>query len=235
MKSEFVSTVSHELRTPMTSIKGYVDLLLMGAAGDVSDPQLHYLEVIKRNAERLKILVDDLLDISRIETGRTALKLQPVDVYQLVDDTMSELVRGRLEQVDKEIYVTTDVAPSLPLVSSDPEKVTRVLTNLVDNAINYTPEGGEVQITARADHSFVRISVSDTGIGISKAEQEKIFDRFYRSEDEHVQAVPGTGLGLAIVRSLVEMHGGQLDLESEPGVGSTFTFSLPTAEHDSTA
>lgn len=234
MKSEFVSTVSHELRTPMTSIKGYVDLLLMGAAGEVSHSQLHYLDVIKRNAERLKILVDDLLDISRIETGRTALKIQPVNVHQLVEDTMSELVRGRLEQVDKEIQVMTDLAPSLPLVSGDPEKVTRVLTNLVDNAINYTPEGGEVQISARADDSFVRISVRDTGIGISKVEQERIFDRFYRSEDEKVQAVPGTGLGLAIVRSLVEMHGGHLDLESEPGMGSTFTFSLPIVEQDST-
>ena len=230
MKSEFVSTVSHELRTPMTSIKGYVDLLLMGAAGDVREPQLHYLEVIKRNAGRLKVLVDDLLDISRIETGRSKLNEQPINIAELVNSTMTELVRGRLEQVNKEIQVTTDLPPELPLASGDPEKVTRIVSNLVDNAINYTPEGGEVKILARADSSFLRVSVRDTGIGISKAEQEKIFDRFYRSENELVQAVPGTGLGLAIVRSLVEMHGGQIEVESDVGMGSTFTFSLPTVD-----
>ncbi|HSM57151.1 MAG TPA: ATP-binding protein [Candidatus Sulfomarinibacteraceae bacterium] len=227
MKSEFVSTVSHELRTPMTSIKGYADLLLMGAAGSLSKPQLRFLDVIKKNADRLKALVDDLLDISRIETGKTQLNLQPVDIPQLVRDVVNNHLLGRIQHEKKEIDVSIDVAPSLPLVNADPEKVTRILTNLVDNAFNYTPTGGEITVGAVHEGDFVWLSVRDTGIGISKENQSKIFERFYRVEDEDVQERPGTGLGLSIVRSLVEMHSGELTLESELGAGSTFSFSLP--------
>lgn len=232
MKSEFVSTVSHELRTPMTSIKGYADLMLMGAAGNLSGSQLQYLNVIKKNADRLQLLVNDLLDISRIETGKTQLALQPVDVPRVVNDVVNDHLRGRIQHEEKAISVSAEIAPSLPLVNADPEKITRVLTNLVDNAFNYTPAGGSIKITATANGNFVYISVRDSGIGIRKEDQHKIFDRFFRAESAEVRGVPGTGLGLAIVRSLVEMHGGQLALESEPGEGSIFTFSLPlvTAE-----
>lgn len=227
MKSEFVSTVSHELRTPMTSIKGYADLMLMGVAGSLSRPQLQYLDVIKKNADRLQLLVNDLLDISRIETGKTQLALQPVDVPRVVNDVVNDHLRGRIQHEEKEISVSTEIAPSLPLVNADPEKITRVLTNLVDNAFNYTPPGGFIKISACANGNFVSISVHDSGIGIRKEDQSKIFDRFFRAESAAVREVPGTGLGLSIVRSLIEMHGGQLALESEPGKGSTFTFSLP--------
>lgn len=232
MKSEFVSTVSHELRTPMTSIKGYADLMLMGAAGNLIGSQLQYLNVIKKNADRLQLLVNDLLDISRIETGKTQLALQPVDIPRVVNDVVNDHLRGRIQHEEKEISVSAEIAPSLPLVNADPEKITRVLTNLVDNAFNYTPAGGFIKISATANNNFVYISVHDSGIGIRKEDQHKIFDRFFRAESTEVRGVPGTGLGLAIVRSLVEMHGGHLDLESEPGEGSIFTFSLPrvTAE-----
>ncbi|MFW6183113.1 MAG: ATP-binding protein [Chloroflexota bacterium] len=232
MKSEFVSTVSHELRTPMTSIKGYADLLLMGAAGKVSEPQLRFLDVIKKNADRLKTLVDDLLDISRIETGKTQLNLQPVDIPQLIKDVVNNHLVGRVQHEEKEINVSIDVAPSLPLVNADPEKVTRILTNLVDNAFNYTPAGGEITVGATHEDQFVWLSVRDTGIGISEENQSKIFERFYRVEEEDVQETPGTGLGLSIVRSLVEMHGGELRLQSDLGAGSTFTFSLPCVGED---
>ncbi len=227
MKSEFVSTVSHELRTPMTSIKGYADLLLMGVAGELGQAQQRYLEVIKKNADRLQALVNDLLDISRIETGKTQLDLQPLDVARLIAGIVNDHVRGRMQHEGKELAVTSDVAPSLPLVLGDPEKVTRVLTNLVDNAISYTPAGGSVAIHARPAGDFVAIAVQDSGIGIAKEDHARIFERFYRAEAEEVQAVPGTGLGLAIVHSLVAMHGGQLTLESAPGEGSTFTVTLP--------
>ncbi len=230
MKSEFVSTVSHELRTPMTSIKGYVDLMLMGAAGEFTSSQSHFLEVIKKNAHRLQILVDDLLDISRIETGKTRLNLQAVNVSELIGEVVNGHLRGRIQHERREVQVTTNAPDSLPCISVDHEKITRVLTNLVDNALNYTPDGGSIEVSAAIDDQFVNISVKDSGIGISKENQRKIFERFYRVEDEDVQEIPGTGLGLAIVSNLVEMHGGALSLKSKLGAGSTFTFSLPYVE-----
>jgi signal transduction histidine kinase/uncharacterized protein YigA (DUF484 family) len=233
LKSEFVSTVSHELRTPMTSIKGYADLMLMGAAGTMTDPQIRYLQVIKNNADRLHMLVNDLLDISRIETGKTGLDLRPLDIPQIIAQVVDGHLHGRIQHEARSLNVTTEIAPSLPLVNADHARITQVLTNLLDNALNYTPDDGQITITANATHSYVHISVKDTGIGISKENQEKIFDRFYRAEDSEVQRIPGTGLGLAIVRSLIDMHGGRLKVESELGKGSTFTFNLPVVIEDS--
>ncbi len=245
MKSEFVSTVSHELRTPMTSIKGYTDLLLMGAAGEVPEPQHRFLEVIRKNADRLTVLVDDLLDISRIETGKTDLKLQPVDVSRIIQHDIGEHVRGRIQHENKALNFSISLEPPLPPVHADPEKVTRILMNLVDNAINYTPDGGTIEVqafTSAITHTsaqsekgcgdMVCIRVRDSGVGISRENIERIFERFYRVEGGNFQDAPGTGLGLPIVRSLVEMHGGEISVESEPGVGSTFTFSLPCVNGD---
>ena len=232
LKSEFVSTVSHELRTPMTSIKGYADLMLMGAAGALTDPQVRYMQVIKNNADRLHMLVNDLLNISRIETGKTTLDLRPLDVPQIINQVL-EHVNGRIQHENKQLNIHNDIAPSLPLVNADHARVTQILTNLLDNAFNYTPEDGDIIIQVRATKNHVFISVTDTGIGISQENQDKIFDRFFRSDDPDVQKVPGTGLGLAIVQSLIEMHGGHLQLESEIGKGSTFTFNLPVLIEDS--
>lgn len=227
MKSEFVSTVSHELRTPMTSIKGYADLILMGVAGPLNASQRPLLDVIKKNADRLQLLVNDLLDISRIETGKTKLSRQPLAMAPLIESVVNEHLRGRLQHEGKDIAVFTDIEPSLPLADADAEKVTRVLTNLIDNAVNYTPAGGQIHVRAWGNDRFVYVSVRDTGIGIAREDQERIFERFYRVEHDAVHAVPGTGLGLSIVKSLVDMHGGEMALDSQPGKGSTFTFSLP--------
>jgi signal transduction histidine kinase/GAF domain-containing protein len=236
LKSEFVSTVSHELRTPMTSIKGYADLMLMGAAGKMTPPQERYLKVIKNNADRLHMLVNDLLNISRIETGKTTLDLRPLDIPQVIDQIVEGHLRGRLQHEQKRLDVHTEIEPSLPLVNADHQRVTQILTNLIDNAFNYTPAEGEIRLKARKNNDYVYISVQDSGIGISKENQAKIFDRFFRAEDELVQSIPGTGLGLAIVRSLIEMHGGELQVESKIGQGSTFTFNLPiVAETSDTA
>jgi signal transduction histidine kinase len=232
LKSEFVSTVSHELRTPMTSIKGYADLMLMGAAGELSDPQNRYLQVIKSNADRLHELVNDLLDISRIETGRTKLDLRPLDIAQIVNQVISEHVQGLIQAKEKHLQVTADMKAALPLVNGDQTAVIQILTNLLDNALNYTLADGEIQIKAEARDNYVYISVKDSGIGITEENQAKIFDRFFRAEDQIVQQVRGTGLGLAIVRALVEMHGGELTVESTPNVGSTFTFNLPIVVED---
>ena len=233
LKSEFVSTVSHELRTPMTSIKGYADLMLMGAAGPMTDPQIRYLQVIKNNADRLHMLVNDLLDISRIETGKTGLDLRPLDIPQIIEQVVDGHLNGRIQHEARKLQVKTEIAPSLPLVNADHARITQILTNLLDNALNYTPDSGKIIVNAKATHSYVYISVKDSGIGIAKENQDKIFDRFYRAEDSEVQRIPGTGLGLAIVRSLIEMHGGRLRVESELGKGSTFTFNLPVVIEDS--
>lgn len=233
MKSEFVSNVSHELRTPMTSIKGYTDLLLMGVAGDLSDSQHRLLDAIRRNADRLKTLVDDLLDISWIETGRIDLKREPVDLTAVIKNEIGEHVKGRLQHERKSLEFSLDLPRALPYVYADPEKVTRIIMNLVDNAINYTPEGGQIEVVADlqagndAQDEMVRVQVRDTGVGISRENSSRIFERFYRVEENGIQEIPGTGLGLSIVRNLVELHGGEIWLESEPGVGSTFLFTLP--------
>lgn len=227
MKSEFVSTVSHELRTPMTSIKGYAELMIMGAAGDMSDAQKQYLDVILGNADRMSELINDLLDISRIESGKTTLEIQPVNLSHIVTQVVGEHLQGLISHEDKPIQVSTDISPTLPMVNADPDRVTQILTNLLDNAFQYTPANGMISVSTQANGSFVAISVSDTGVGISKENQAKVFDRFFRVEDSEIQQVPGTGLGLAIVRSLVEMHGGTIDVESSLGEGSTFTFTLP--------
>ncbi|MCP4359746.1 MAG: GAF domain-containing protein [Chloroflexi bacterium] len=233
LKSEFVSTVSHELRTPMTSIKGYADLMLMGAAGQLAAPQIRYLQVIKSNADRLHMLVNDLLNISRIETGKTTLDLRPLDIPQIVSQIVGGHLEGRIQHEDKNMRVKTNIAPSLPLANADQARVTQILTNLLDNAFNYTPENGEIIIVVKAKNNFIFITVQDTGIGISAENMDKIFDRFFRADDAMVQKVSGTGLGLAIVRSLIEMHGGRLIVESELGKGSNFTFTLPMVVEDS--
>ena len=227
IKSEFVSNVSHELRTPMTSIKGYTDLMLMGAAGDMSEPQRHYLTVIKNNADRLKSLVDDLLDISRIETGKTKLIRTQLDIGEVVREIADDHLPGRIQDAGKEMLITKEIPADLPLISADREKVTRILTNLVDNAFNYTPAGGTIHIDARIVDQDIAVTVSDTGIGIPEEHLDNIYDRFYRSESDQVRSVPGTGLGLAIVQSLVEMHGGSMSVKSQVGEGSSFTVFLP--------
>ncbi len=224
-KTEFVSTVSHELRTPMTSIKGYADLLLMGAAGILAEDQRNFLTVIKSNADRLTMLVNDLLDISRIESGRMVLSPKVMRVDGVTNQVITTLESRAAE---KGVTLRSDVPHDLPKVVADSDRVAQILTNLVANAYQYTPTGGEIVVSARAHGDEVHISVHDTGIGIAPKDQEKIFSRFFRADDPLVQETPGTGLGLSIVKSLAEMQGGQIWVESELGEGSTFTFTLPT-------
>ena len=227
-KSEFVSTVSHELRTPMTSIKGYADLMLMGAAGGMNEEQKRFLSIIKSNADRLTVLVNDLLDISRIEGGRIELDIETMRLEVAVDQVVASL-RARVEEKGLSLFV--NVPPDLPPVLADRDRVIQILTNLVGNAYQYT-RAGSITVTARRVDNLARIDVADTGIGIAPEDQAKVFDRFFRSDDAAVQEFSGTGLGLAIIKSLVEMHHGQIWLESELGKGSTFSFTLPLAEQE---
>jgi CheY-like chemotaxis protein len=222
-KSEFVSTVSHELRTPMTAIKGYTDLLFGGAVGPLNDNQKHFLSVIKNNTDRLTALINDLLDISRIESGRVRFEPAPVKLGEIVAGVV-EAMAARAQQ--KGLTLSYEVDAGLPEVMGDHDRLYQVLTNLVGNAINYTIEGG-VEVEALNVGTAVQVNVRDTGIGIKKEDIGRIFDRFFRSDDSFVQESSGTGLGLPIVKMFVEMHGGRVWVDTELGKGSTFTFILP--------
>lgn len=226
MKTEFVSTVSHELRTPLTSIKGYVDLVLEGEAGELSELQEEFLGIVKQNSDRLVALINDLLDISRIESGRVHLKIEPVDLADTVADA-SGTFRAVLDK--GQIQLVTDMPSDLPRVAADRSRIGQVVTNLISNAIKYSPDGGQVTVTARVEVGEIVFEVSDQGIGISKEDQEKLFAKFYRVDSSHTQEIGGTGLGLAISKSIVELHGGRIWVDSVAGQGSTFSFSLPVA------
>lgn len=226
-KSEFVSTVSHELRTPMTSIKGYADLLMMGAVGALTNKQQDFLSIIKDNADRLTALVNELLDISRIESGRVELSHSTMNVEDITSRVLTTM-KNRAKE--KDLILQRDIPPDLPNVSADADRVIQILTNLVANACQYTPSSGEIVVSARACDEKVHVRVQDTGIGIAPEDLDKVFDRFFRADDALVQEVSGTGLGLSIVKSLVEMHGEQIGVESKLGKGSTFTFTLAIAK-----
>jgi signal transduction histidine kinase len=230
MKSEFISNVSHELRTPMTSIKGYADLLLGGAAGDTNDLQKRFLSTIKGNADRLATLVNDLLNISRLDSGRDRLKLEAVNLGEVIRQVVANL-QGRAQFETKGLVVNLDVDPDLPTIKADQFKIIQIISNLVDNAFNYTYPGGNIDIAAhlRSDDSeHVLITVKDNGIGIPEAFQDRIWNRFERYEEHAlVMEVAGTGLGLSIVRTLVEMHDGEVWFKSEENNGTTFYVSLP--------
>jgi GAF domain-containing protein/DNA-binding response OmpR family regulator/HAMP domain-containing protein len=226
LKNEFISTVSHELRTPMTSIKGYSDLLVSERFGALSDQQRHFVRVIKNNADRLTALVNDILDISRIETGSIRMQFESLDLLQLMRDVVASF-RGQL--VEKSLELTLDLPPSLPPVCGDEGRVTQILENLTSNAWKYTPQGGRVTVRAAVVGDSVQVDVVDTGIGIDAKDLSHIFDRFYRTEQAEVQAVDGSGLGLSIVKMFVELLGGKLWVQSELGQGSTFSFTLPLA------
>jgi PAS domain S-box-containing protein len=223
LKNDFVSIVSHELRTPLTSIKGYLDLLVMGAAGTFSKQQSSFLEIARDNAERLHVLVSDLLEMSRIESGKIELDVQVVSLPEIVNRVTSSLQK---EFDDRGLTLRVDVPPNLPEVFGDPGRIAQMITNLLSNAYKYTSIGGAV-VRARVVSNAIQVDVADTGVGISEEDQEKLFTRFFRAEDTAVRRQTGTGLGLNITKSLVDMHGGEIWVESEVNKGSTFSFTLP--------
>jgi signal transduction histidine kinase len=227
LKSAFVSIVSHELRTPMTSIKGYVENILDGLAGGITEKQSYYLTRVKLNAERLTRMVNDLLDLSRIEDpDKRHDYLRPVSISIL--DLTAEVVESFQTMARRQsIVVRADNPASLPSIRGDRDKLHRVLTNLIGNAVKFTPAGGEVVVEMTVqDDEVVQVCVIDTGCGIPPHEQDKVFDTFFRGASIPVEA-RGAGLGLAITKSLIELHGGRIWLESDQGKGSRFFFSLP--------
>ncbi len=233
-KSEFVSFVSHELKTPMTSIKGYTDLLLQGAVGEVSQTQAQFLSTIRSNIERMATLVSDLADITRIEAGQLRLEKSPIEVRAVIEDTLRG-VQNLIEGKNQNLQVR--LPDDLPLVQGDQARLVQVMTNLLSNAHKYTPEGGTITVNAEVSANIwdpdgpstvMHLWVRDTGIGMSEDDLTSLFQKFFRSDQ--AKQVPGTGLGLSITKNLVELHGGAIWAESTLGVGSTFHFTLPLAE-----
>jgi signal transduction histidine kinase len=229
-KSAFVSVVSHELRIPMTSIKGYTDMLAAGAVGPVNDMQREFLNTIRRNVERMNVLVSDLSDINRIESGRLRLDLGHVDLVEAVEDALQGL-QAQFESKNQVVQVV--LSANLPAVYADRSRVVQATTNLLSNASKYSPEGRSVRVEADViedeGRPFVNLAVVDQGIGISPEDQAGLFTQFFRSEDPDVRNETGWGLGLSIVKMLVEAQGGKVTAKSAHGVGSTFAFTLPVA------
>jgi two-component system phosphate regulon sensor histidine kinase PhoR len=224
MRRDFVANASHELRTPLAAIRGYAEMLL--GDGSLSPEQRKsHLEVVDRHARRLGTLVDDLLELSRIESGQATLELQPVDVGAVASGLLRDCeARLREKRLDA-AHETTRPGNAW----ADPQAVWHILSNLLDNAIKYTEPGGRIRIRVEGDGHRVRVAVADTGGGIPERDLARIFERFYRVDRARSRALGGTGLGLAIVKHLVQSQGGEITVESELGRGSTFTFTLPRA------
>lgn len=223
-KSDFVTNVSHELRTPLTSIVGYTSFLLNHAVGPLTEQQENFVRVVHSNGQRLVTLVNDILDASRIESGRLELDIQPVQL-DVVAREVIEMFKPQSDQ--KRLELTLKTTPPVRPVLGDSMRLAQVITNLVSNACRYTPTGGQVTVSVASHDDSVRVDVQDTGIGIEPDDQIKIFQRFYRVSSAAAFESNGTGLGLPITKMLVEMHGGRLWVDSTIGQGSTFTFVLP--------
>jgi PAS domain S-box-containing protein len=224
MKDEFVGTVSHELRTPLTAIKGFVELVLDGDAGPVAETQREFLEVAARNADRLGSVINDILDVSRIESQGLEIRLEPTDLVAVLEDVASTF---RLMAHNKGLTLRHEVA-NLPKVVGDAPRLVQVFSNLLSNAIKYTPKG-EVGVRAVATSDRVEVVVHDSGIGLTKEEQGQLFTKFFRGRDPVVADSGGTGLGLVIAKAIVEKHQGTIDVESRPGDGTRFRVILPAA------
>lgn len=226
VRKEFVANVSHELRTPLSLIKGYVETLLDGAK---EDPALtaRFLQTIERHADRLTFLIDDLLAISQLESGHVAYNIQTVDLRGQVDRVCAEL---EVRALERHVELVNEV-PADVWVRADADRLQQVLLNLIDNAIKYGRTAGSVRIGARLTlDSLVEGFVSDDGPGIPAEAQPRVFERFYRVDRARSREQGGTGLGLSIVKHIIQTHGGEVDVESEPGRGTTFRFTLPRAE-----
>lgn len=224
VRRDFVANVSHEFKTPLTAIQGFAETLLSGALDDKAN-RGRFVEIIREHARRLARLTDDLLKLSRIEAGRLELEIRPIRVEALVNGCIET---ARLNAKARGLEIHVDLQGNAPAVRGDGAQLGEVLQNLIDNALQYTPSGGQIEVKARANGREVIFTVTDTGIGIPESDLERIFERFYRVDAARSREAGGTGLGLAIARHIVDAHGGRIWVESAVGQGSRFHFSIPT-------
>jgi PAS domain S-box-containing protein len=223
LKDDFVASVSHELRTPVTSINGYVELLMEGEAGNLNEEQTNFLGVIRRNSERLLRVVGDLLFAAELDARTVELARAPVDLVALITDARDA---ARPLAHEREIELVMDAKP-VSTIEADPGRLGQAVDNLISNALKFTPPGGRVGLRLFETSGGVHLEISDTGMGISAEDQAQLFERFFRTEQATDAAIQGTGLGLSIVAAIVEAHGGSIDVESEVGFGTTFRVVLP--------
>ncbi len=226
-KSEFVSAVSHELRTPLTSIKGYASILMSGKLGDIPAPAKERLAKINAHSDSLVRLINDLLDISRIESGRFEMALGRCDISSVIENVGDMLVP---QLKAKNIKWKTELDNRVTEVFADSSQIERVFINLIGNAIKFTPENGTITVKTEKVNDSLQVCVSDTGIGISEDDISRLFDEFYRVDNKINQNVKGTGLGLALVKKIIEAHGGRIWVESKLGEGTSFYFTLPLSK-----
>ncbi len=223
LQEEFVATVSHELRTPLTSMFGFMEVLLDGDAGELNEEQRRFLQIVQRSTERLMRLVGDLLIIGQIDSGHLSLEAAPTDLRSVAEDVV-ESARA-LARV-KGIELNLNVEP-VALISADRARLVQLTDNLLSNALKFTPEGGRIEVSVSEQDGKCVLEVSDSGLGIPKAERGRLFERFFRTSEATERAIPGTGLGLAISRAIVEAHGGVIDVVDRDGPGATFRVELP--------
>jgi signal transduction histidine kinase len=228
-KTQILSTVTHELKTPLSSITGYIARMLgqRERVGPLNERQERYLETVQRNSHRLKLLIDDLLDVSRIESGSLELNLVELDVRSEAEEVVRSL-QDRLGEKRQDVVL--NISGNLPRLKADELRFSQVLTNLLSNACKYSPDGATTTITAEEQHGLIRIDVSDTGVGLSTADQSRLFSKFFRADNSSTSEVSGTGLGLFITKSIIEAHGGEIQARSDEGKGTTFSFTLPTED-----
>lgn len=229
LKSDFIASVSHDIRTPLNSIQESITLILEGIVDPKSGKGKHVLEIIKHSIHRLTVMINDLLDFSKLEAGKMRLHLESSDLPMLIEEVLSSL-KSLADK--KKIKLKFESVKSFPKVSCDPERVVQILTNLVGNAIKFTPGGGTVSVfLARALNDRAQVVVSDTGIGIAKEDMNRIFDRFEQVAAANSREMKGTGLGLSICKELIKLHNGEIWAESELGTGSRFIISLPIRQN----
>lgn len=228
IKSQFVSMVAHELRSPLAAIEGWLDVVLSGEAGGDEHQKLEWLRRAKERAKSLLALVNDLLEINKIEAGKTAQKMESVQVTKIIAKTVDFF---RPEADRKHISFKTEFSDELPTIQADVQDMEKLFTNLISNAIKYNVDQGTITIKTTVDEDYVGFHVSDTGIGISQAHLPRIFDDFFRVENEKTNKISGTGLGLTIAKKIVDSHFGHIEVKSQPDKGSTFSVYLPCQKH----
>jgi two-component system sensor histidine kinase ChiS len=227
LKEEFLALTTHDLRSPLTVISGVISFFTSGRLGELSPEQKNMVEMMERNAQSLIELVNDLLDASKIESGTMRLDITSINLRALIDElreTMEPLAR------EKEITLEENLPADLPLVEADRTKLRRILVNLLSNALKFTRKGGRVQVRAEHLDGRIRVSVVDTGVGIAPEDVARLFDKYEQARSRATRGEKGTGLGLYITKQLVELHGGEITVDSTPGYGSTFSFTLPTGK-----